>query len=75
MHGNDVRIPIWRSPDDLNIAEDLTEEVVRIYGYEKVEGIPLLSEKHINPRWSVACLLLFMEELRYYAKDLGIFDI
>jgi len=44
IHGNEVRIPIWRSPDDLNIAEDLTEEVVRIYGYEKVEWMPLLSD-------------------------------
>jgi hypothetical protein len=31
-------------------------------------------EKHINPRWSVACLLLFVEELKYYSKDLGEFE-
>ena len=31
-------------------------------------------EKHINPRWSVACLLLFVEELKYYLKDLGTFE-
>ncbi len=44
VNGNEIRIPIWRWPDDLNISEDLTEEVVRIYGYEKVEWMPLLSD-------------------------------
>jgi len=37
-------VPFWRSPDDINITEDIYEEVARIYGYEKIDEAPLLSE-------------------------------
>jgi len=35
---NDTTVicPLWRSPDDLNIMEDITEEILRIHGYENV---------------------------------------
>ncbi len=36
-------IPVWRSPDDMNIAEDIYEEVARIYWYDAIETIPLHS--------------------------------
>jgi phenylalanyl-tRNA synthetase beta chain len=32
-------------------------------------------EKHINPRWSAYCLLLLLDELKYYQKDLGSFAL
>lgn len=32
-------------------------------------------EKNINPRWSLYCLILFLDELKYYAKDLWTFEI
>lgn len=32
--------PIWRWPDDMNIAEDIAEEVARIWGYEEIKSIP-----------------------------------
>jgi hypothetical protein len=32
-------------------------------------------EKSINPRRSLFCLILFLDELNYYKKDLGNFDI
>lgn len=32
-------------------------------------------EKNINPRWSLYCLILFLDELKYYAKDLWNFEI
>lgn len=32
-------------------------------------------EKNINPRWSLYCLILFLDELKYYAKDLWNFKI
>lgn len=38
-----LNTPLWRGPDDLNIQEDIYEEVARIYGYEQIENIPLLS--------------------------------
>ncbi|MEI6425914.1 MAG: phenylalanine--tRNA ligase subunit beta [Candidatus Absconditabacteria bacterium] len=60
---NEVRIPIWRSPDDLNIAEDLTEEVVRIYGYEKVEGMPLLSDMIHAPYTPFVALQRSLEDV------------
>ena len=34
----DVLVPAWRSPADINIPEDIYEEVIRIYGYENIEG-------------------------------------
>jgi len=33
-----IKIPAWRSPDDMNIKEDIYEEVIRIYGYENISG-------------------------------------
>ena len=32
-------------------------------------------EKNISPLYSLYCLLLFLEELKYYAKDLGHFEL
>jgi phenylalanyl-tRNA synthetase beta chain len=32
-----VDIPSWRATKDLTIAEDLAEEVIRVYGYENIE--------------------------------------
>jgi phenylalanyl-tRNA synthetase beta chain len=44
-----VTPPLRRSPDDLNIPEDACEEVARIYGYDQIESIPLLSETTYIP--------------------------
>lgn len=35
----DVRVPRWRGSDDMNIAQDLYEEVVRIYGYNRINPV------------------------------------
>ncbi|MEI8008163.1 MAG: hypothetical protein WCI00_01615 [bacterium] len=32
-------------------------------------------EKNINPRRTLFCLILFLDDLNYYAKDLGNFEI
>ncbi len=32
-------------------------------------------EKNINPRYTLFCLILFLDELNYYKKDLGNFEI
>ncbi|HSR89273.1 MAG TPA: phenylalanine--tRNA ligase subunit beta [Candidatus Udaeobacter sp.] len=42
-----VKIPTWRATKDISIPEDLVEEVVRIYGYEKIA--PQLPEFFIDP--------------------------
>ncbi len=44
VNENMVQVPIWRWPGDINIVEDLYEEVWRIYGYERIEESPLLSD-------------------------------
>ncbi len=33
-----VSIPTWRATKDVSIAEDLVEEVARIYGYDRIES-------------------------------------
>lgn len=39
-----VTIPSWRATKDISIAEDLVEEIIRIYGYDKVQpSLPAFS--------------------------------
>lgn len=33
-----VKIPTWRATGDVKIAEDLVEEVARVYGYDNIRG-------------------------------------
>ena len=40
LSGDQVSIPRWRWPDDINISEDLYEEVARLYGYNRIEPLP-----------------------------------
>jgi len=36
-----ITIPTWRATKDIAIAEDIIEEVLRVYGYDKIEsGLP-----------------------------------
>lgn len=34
-----VRIPSWRATKDISIAEDLVEEIIRVYGYDKIPAV------------------------------------
>ena len=49
VQDSSFNIPLWRSPDDLNIKEDIYEEVARIYGYDQIDTIPLLGETKNTP--------------------------
>ncbi|KKQ40805.1 MAG: Phenylalanine-tRNA ligase beta subunit [Candidatus Magasanikbacteria bacterium GW2011_GWA2_37_8] len=42
-----VKIPTWRATKDISLAEDLVEEVLRIYGYDKI--VSSLPNFPINP--------------------------
>jgi len=52
IEGDRAQVPSWRY-DDINIAEDLAEEVIRLYGYQKLPDnlligqIPLAVEDRI----------------------------
>jgi len=41
-----VTIPTWRATKDISIAEDLIEEIARVYGYDNIEQkMPLIEMK------------------------------
>lgn len=62
-------VPFWRSPDDINITEDIYEEVARIYGYEKIDEAPLLSEFKNVPYTPYVSLNRKLEEV--LVRNLG----
>ncbi|MEA2088946.1 MAG: phenylalanine--tRNA ligase subunit beta [Patescibacteria group bacterium] len=43
----DVKVPSWRATGDIKIPEDIIEEIVRIYGYDKI--IPVLPKTELKP--------------------------
>jgi phenylalanyl-tRNA synthetase beta chain len=34
-----VVVPTWRASKDISVAEDLIEEIIRVYGYEKIPAV------------------------------------
>lgn len=38
---NTIKVPVRRSPEDINIKEDVVEEFARIYWYDNIKEIPL----------------------------------
>lgn len=45
-----MKVPSWRASKDISIAEDIVEEVLRIYGYENFPAIPLSGEFTIQAK-------------------------
>ena len=42
-----IQVPSWRASKDINIREDITEEIARVYGYDKVPYVPLSADFRI----------------------------
>lgn len=55
--------PLRRSPDDLNIPADVYEEVARIYGYDQIENIPLLSDTVYAPYTKYVAIQRKLEDI------------
>ena len=36
---NKIIVPLRRGPEDINIEADIVEEIIRIYGYEKIDTL------------------------------------
>ena len=47
--GEEVAVPLWRGPDDINIKEDIAEEIARIWGYDQLEPQKMLTEVKNQP--------------------------
>lgn len=64
VHENSVVVPWWRWSNDMHWLHDITEEVIRIHGYEAVEGKPLTAVL-TTPKneWTVAIQRAFEEVL------------
>ena len=43
-----IEVPSWRN--DIEIAEDLTEEILRVYGYDKIPTIRIPSSDHVQTK-------------------------
>ncbi len=66
----EVTVPYWRL--DVNIEEDLIEEVARIYGYEKIEGKPLIGDL---PEKLDQTLPNFIYDLKKSLADVGLTEV
>ncbi len=67
--GLSVKIPTWRATKDVSLAEDLAEEVGRIYGYDKIESTMPSFEISPPEKNTLRALEYSMRELM--AKELG----
>lgn len=66
---NIITPPLWRSPDDMNIPADITEEVARIYGYDNITPLPLLADVQHVPYNKQVALIRNLED--FLVRDFG----
>lgn len=45
-----VGVPSWRATKDITIAEDIVEEILRVYGYENFPNLPMFGGITINEK-------------------------
>ena len=71
--GLKVGVPSWRATKDISIAEDLVEEVARIYGYDNIDPVmPLFS---IDPPQPNALRKLERDMLDIAVKEMGYTEV
>lgn len=68
-----VQVPIWRGPEDIQIPADITEEVARIRGYEKIQSLPVASPLNYAPFQGRVALL--RETERFLVETAGITQV
>ncbi len=69
VNWNEISVPFWRSPDDINIVQDVYEEVARIYWYEKIPNVAMKSEISLPKTPSLVKLSRSIEES--FVRDFG----
>lgn len=67
---NQLSVPVWRSPDDINISEDIAEEIARVWGYDEIAEQPLLAQlkdQPFSPEVKIARIVeeLLVEQLKF----------
>lgn len=67
----DVEVPHWRASKDIAIAEDILEEIVRMYGFNR---IPLSLPAHSSPPGSMHNLLHERYLRRYLAQSANMLE-
>lgn len=70
FEGASVIVPSWRQ-DDIAIAEDLAEEVIRLYGYDKLPNCLLTGE---IPQRQTDSIFKLEDSARVYLKHQGFFE-
>lgn len=69
VNWNEISVPFWRSPDDINIVQDVYEEVARIYWYEKIPNVAMKSAISLPKTPSLVKLSRSIEES--FVRDFG----
>ncbi len=65
-----VHVPAWRSLEDLETEACLTEEIARIYGYDKIKSLSYSDKNSFTPLWTPVHLQrklesFLIERMRY----------
>ncbi len=69
----EIAVPSFRAAKDIILAEDIIEEIVRIYGYDKIPSIfPLAS---IKPQKMLSHLQYEREIKNIFSRDFGFTEI
>ncbi len=70
FEGKNVIVPSWRR-EDIDLAEDLAEEVIRLYGYDKLPNKLLTGE---IPQQAAEPIFRLEDMARDYLKHRGFFE-